>query len=230
MDSNKTPETKKISSEDTASSNNDNKTSGLAVAALVMAFFVPPVGLVLAIVALVQLKKSKESGKGIATAALVVSSLLILVFIMVWALFIGLLFSVDKAAKDSAGSTTNNKAEVTVKNNDTQSSEKGNAGLPEGFPSDFPIYPGGKISASSKTDGTYTVSFDTDDSKSKVEAYYSAKLASNGWTSGEGTSSNDFGTSSTTTLKKDDSYVNVIVRESTQDTPTSASIIIYKKM
>ena len=41
MDSNKTPETKKISSEDTASSNNDNKTSGLAVAALVMAFFVP---------------------------------------------------------------------------------------------------------------------------------------------------------------------------------------------
>ena len=230
MDSNKTPETKKISSEDTASSNNDNKTSGLAVAALVMAFFVPPVGLVLAIVALVQLKKSRESGKGIATAALVVSSSLILVFIMVWALFIGLLFSVDKAAKDSAGSTTNNKAEVTVKNNDTQSSEKGNAGLPEGFPSDFPIYPGGKISASSKTDGTYTVSFDTDDSKSKVEAYYSAKLASNGWTSGEGTSSNDFGTSSTTTLKKDDSYVNVIVRESTQDTPTSASIIIYKKM
>lgn len=229
MDSNKTPETKKISSEDTASSNNHNKTSGLAVAALVMAFFVPPVGLVLAIVALVQIKKSKETGKGIATAALVVSSLLILVFIMVWALFIGLLFSVDKAAKDSAGSNTN-KAEVTVKNNDTQSSEKGNAGLPEGFPSDFPIYPGGKISASSKTDGTYTVSFDTDDSKSKVEAYYKANLASNGWTSGEGTSSNDFGTSSTTTLKKDDSYVNVIVRESTQDTPTSASIIIYKKM
>ncbi len=228
MDSNKTPETKKISSENTASSNNDNKISGLAVAALVMAFFVPPVGLVLAIVALVQIKKSKETGKGIATAALVVSSLLILVFIMVWALFIGLLFSVDKAAKDSVGTT--NKAEVTVKNNDTQSSEKGNAGLPEGFPSDFPIYPGGKISASSKTDGTYTVSFDTDDSKSKVEAYYKANLASNGWTSGEGTSSNDFGTSSTTTLKKDDSYVNVIVRESTQDTPTSASIIIYKKM
>jgi len=229
MDSNKTPEIKKISSEDTASSNNDNKTSGLAVAALVMAFFVPPVGLVLAIVALVQLKKNKESGKGIATAALVVSSLLILVFIMVWALFIGVLFSVDKAAKDSVGSTAS-KAEVTVKNNDTQSSEKGNAGLPEGFPSDFPIYPGGKISASSKTDGTYTVSFDTDDSKSKVEAYYSANLASNGWTSGEGTSSNDFGTSSTTTLKKDDSFVNVIVRESTQDTPTSASIIIYKKI
>ena len=49
------------------------KTNTLAIVSLVMAFIVPLIGLILSIVALNQLKKSSESGKGFAIAALVAS-------------------------------------------------------------------------------------------------------------------------------------------------------------
>jgi hypothetical protein len=230
MESDKITKEAVASNESVASTTATNKTNSLAVAALVMAFIVAPIGLVLGIAALAQIKKSKESGKGLAVGALVVSSLIILLYVVIFMLFAGLVFSANKYAKDNGVSVDTNKGTIEVKNKEGESVELGNAGVPDGFPSDVPIYPGGKIIASSKTDGSYTVTFNTPDSKSKVEAYYKSNLATNGWTSGEGTSSNDFGSSSTTTLKKGDSFINVMVTESTQGNPTAVSLIIYKKL
>ena len=54
------------------------KTNVLAIVSLVMAFFVPLIGLILSIVALNQIKKSSESGKGIAIAGIVISIIVML--------------------------------------------------------------------------------------------------------------------------------------------------------
>ncbi|MCD4557737.1 DUF4190 domain-containing protein [Schaalia sp. lx-100] len=49
------------------------KTSVLAIVALILAFFVPPVGLIIGIIALVKLKSSGEKGRGLAISSIVVS-------------------------------------------------------------------------------------------------------------------------------------------------------------
>ena len=50
-------------------------TNGLAIGALVCAFLVPPVGLILGIVAKGQIKRTGQGGNGLATAAIVISAL-----------------------------------------------------------------------------------------------------------------------------------------------------------
>lgn len=49
------------------------KTNTLAIISLILAIFIPPIGFILALVSLSQIKKSKESGKGLAIAGLVIS-------------------------------------------------------------------------------------------------------------------------------------------------------------
>ncbi|MBM6700458.1 DUF4190 domain-containing protein [Bifidobacterium pullorum subsp. saeculare] len=68
----------------------NNRWNGLCIAGFVTSFIVPPVGLVLSIVALVQINKSQEKSKGMSIAGIVIGALgtvLLALFIglMVWA-------------------------------------------------------------------------------------------------------------------------------------------------
>lgn len=65
------------------------KTNTLAIVSLVVAFIVPIIGLILSIVALNQINKSKENGKGAAIAGIVVS-IIVMIFQFVLVLAISL--------------------------------------------------------------------------------------------------------------------------------------------
>ncbi|NDB18668.1 MAG: DUF4190 domain-containing protein, partial [Actinobacteria bacterium] len=77
-------------------------TNGLAIAALVAAIFAAPVGIVLGIIALSQIKKSNgaQGGQGLAIAGIVVGSVMTLVAIV--PLFI-LLFALIGSSTDGVG-------------------------------------------------------------------------------------------------------------------------------
>ena len=60
------------------------ETSVLAILALIFGFIIPPVGIILGIIALNEVKKGK-SGKGMAIAGIIIGSLLILISILVLA-------------------------------------------------------------------------------------------------------------------------------------------------
>ena len=49
------------------------KTSGVCIAALIFAFLISPVGLILGIVGLATYKKNNQKGKGLAIAAILIS-------------------------------------------------------------------------------------------------------------------------------------------------------------
>ena len=54
--------------------------------------------------------------------------------------------------------------------------------LPSGFPSDFPAYSGGTVSAaSSPKSGEFDVTWSTSDQGGKLFAYYQAQLATGDW-------------------------------------------------
>lgn len=53
--------------------------------------------------------------------------------------------------------------------------------LPENFPSNFPTYPGAKVSSTASSQEQVTVAFTTSDSVEKVGAFYLDKLASSDW-------------------------------------------------
>ena len=55
------------------------KTNTLAIISLILTFFVPIVSLILSIISLNQIKKTKEKGKGLAIASLVLSIVFILI-------------------------------------------------------------------------------------------------------------------------------------------------------
>jgi hypothetical protein len=58
--------------------------------------------------------------------------------------------------------------------------------MPDGFPTDVPIYPGARLTAAAKfTSGaqtTWGMNWETLDSLDKVQAFYSAKLSQADWT------------------------------------------------
>jgi hypothetical protein len=54
--------------------------------------------------------------------------------------------------------------------------------IPEGFPSDVPIYPGATIGSSMTTPGLGVFAmFDTDDAVEPILTHYRSELAKNGW-------------------------------------------------
>jgi hypothetical protein len=54
--------------------------------------------------------------------------------------------------------------------------------IPDGFPSDVPIYPGAVIGSSISTPGLGVFSmFETGDAVEKILAHYRSELAKNGW-------------------------------------------------
>jgi hypothetical protein len=83
------------------------KTNVCAVLSLVFSFFCFPAAIVLGIVALVQLRRSQDTGRGLAIAGLVVSAL--------WVVFGGLIVALALAgALDGYGVTTGTVSEATT--------------------------------------------------------------------------------------------------------------------
>ncbi len=103
-----------------------NKTNSLAIVSLVLAFFIPIVGLVLGIVALTKINKSKESGKGLAVAGIVVSCIGLLLQALVVITIVG----GTKAAIDVASNPNNTNISTTKPNDGSrmESDEVANAG------------------------------------------------------------------------------------------------------
>lgn len=67
------------------SASTQQKTSGLAIAALILAIFIPIVGLVLGIIALSQIKNNPNlKGKGLAIAAIIIGSLTVVLAVIIF--------------------------------------------------------------------------------------------------------------------------------------------------
>ena len=163
------------------------KTSGMAIAAIILAFFFPIIGLILGIVALSGIKKSGEKGRGLSIAAIILSIVFMLISVgAIWALF----YSANKAVKD-AGLDINTQEKTVTVNKDGESVSVGeNAKLPDGFPSDVPIYePSDVIASLSTGKDSYSASLISNDSVSKISDYYASELSKNGWQSSEDTTS-----------------------------------------
>jgi hypothetical protein len=155
------------------------KTNGLAVAALICAFFIPIIGLILGIVALVQIKKSHEGGKGLAIASIVVS---VTITLLVTLAVFGSIFAFSQFAKQNGVNIDTKNGSVDVKGKDGESLSIGNAKVPEGFPADVPIYKPSDVIVSLKVKDGYNVTLATNDSSQQVADYYKSELAKNGWT------------------------------------------------
>ncbi len=159
------------------------KNNGMAVAALILVIigiFIPGlsiIGIILAIVALVQTKKNNEGGRGMAIAALVIAIIEILLGAIL--LFV-VMFAFNKALKDNGVNVNNGSVNVTGKNGESLS--VGNAKIPDGFPSDVPIYKPSDIILSLKTKEGYNVTLATNDSSQQVADFYQSQMSSNGWT------------------------------------------------
>lgn len=89
-----------------ADNNQVKKTNTLAIIGLIAAILIPPVGLVLCIIALTQAKKRNESGKGLAIAGVVISILELLFTV----LLIGML--IFAAAQSNIKLVTYNNSEI----------------------------------------------------------------------------------------------------------------------
>ncbi len=77
--------------------------NGLAIAGLVLAFFIPLVGLILSILGLSAVKKNNQKGKGLALAGIIVS---VLIMLIQAGLFLTLVVAGNKAATDIEKSTS----------------------------------------------------------------------------------------------------------------------------
>jgi hypothetical protein len=199
------------------------KTSGLAVAALILAFFIPVVGLVLGIIALSSIKKNGESGKGLATAAIILSTIFMLTYVLVIA---GFVMAFQKAAKDSGVNVNPTNGSVSVTGKDGQSASFGkNVSIPSGFPSDVPIYEPSDVIAAAKVKEGYAVSLLTKDSVDKVSAYYQKELKAKGWVSGDSNGEFNFNGGSVSTFEKGSNTLGVIIASDTK-TNNSTSITL----
>lgn len=215
------------------------KTNALAVVALVLAilsifvswtFLFAIIGLILGIVAKGQIKKNNEGGKGAATAAIVISAISIVLGIIVIGAFLALGFYAKDQAKKQ-GVDINN-GSINVQGKDGSSVSIGNAKLPDGFPSDVPVYTPSKITGSSKYNGNkYTVVLTTADSASKVQDYYKTQLEANGWSSGAGTGSINFesGTVATFTKGNQTLFVTITSENKGGDNNTLVSLTVGPK-
>jgi uncharacterized membrane protein len=79
-----------------------NKTNTLAIVSLVLAFVMPLIGLVVAIVSLVQIKKTQEKGRGLAMAGLIIST----IFTLLGFVFIISIFAATPALQRNARDTS----------------------------------------------------------------------------------------------------------------------------
>ncbi len=203
----------------------------MAVAALILVIigiFIPGlsiIGIILAIVALVQTKKNNEGGRGMAIAALIIAIIEILLGAI---LFFVIMFAFNKALKDNGVNVNNGSVNVTGKNGESLS--VGNAKIPDGFPSDVPIYKPSDVILSLKTKEGYSVTLATNDSAQQVVDYYKSQLASNGWVAGD--NEINFGAGSAQTFTKGNNQLVVTIannQNSSTEKKTTATLIYGTK-
>lgn len=84
-----------------------NKTNGMAIAGLVLAFIIPLLGFILSIISLGQIKKRGEGGRGLAIAGIVISSLFMIFTVFA---FLSILLAVPKMQQNAR----NTQAQVEV--------------------------------------------------------------------------------------------------------------------
>lgn len=204
------------------------KTNTMAVIAIILAFFIPFVGLILGIVALSQIKKRNEGGKGLAIASIVISVFIMLMQLVVIGVFWGAIFAAKSELNKQGVNIDTNNGTIDVKGEDGDSASIGNAKVPSGFPSSVPIYPGSKVVASSKgSDGTeFTVFLTTTDQKSTVESYYQSELKKSGWVSDTSSSSVDLGFASGAKYTKDGQQLLVTVAQDKDNKGTAITLIV----
>lgn len=212
----------------TASVATKPKTNGLAIAALILAFLIPIVGLILGIVALSQIKKNNEGGKGLAIASIVISIVITLVGIMaIFAAF----FAAANLAKQSGVNYDAGKGTVSVTDKEGNTGSFGNSvSLPSGFPSDVPIYKPSTIRLAVKSkDNAYNVTLTSQDSPETINQWYESELKKQGWSSAN-SSSIDLGVGKTQSFTKgNQQLVYVIYGDKTQyssDEKTMVSLTV----
>ena len=199
------------------------KTNGVAIAAIILTFFFPLIGLILGIVALSSIKKSGEKGKGLAKAAIIISTILIVFGI---ALVGFVTYSIQKAAKD-AGLNVNN-GSITATNKNGESVSVGNdVKLPSGFPSDVPIYEPSEVKAAVTTKkDTYAVTLVSSDASTKVNEYYNQQLPKDGWVGGADNAQFDTGSGKLASYTKGDRTLTVIIAADQSSSKDKTSIVL----
>lgn len=207
---------------------NKPKTNGLAIAALILAFLFPIVGLILGIVALTQIKKTNEGGKGLAIASIIISIVITVAGILaVFAAF----FAAANLAKQNGVNYDAGKGTVSVTDKEGNTGSFGNSvSLPSGFPSDVPIYKPSTIRLAVKSkDNAYNVTFTSKDSPETINQWYESELSKQGWSSAN-SSSIDLGVGKTQSFTKgDQQLVYVIYGDKTQyssDEKTMVSLTV----
>ena len=198
------------------------KTSGLAVAALVLAFFFPVVGFVLGIVALSSIKKNNESGRGLAISAIVISVILTLIGLLTMLIFV---LAIGKAANETSVDANNGSISLTGKDGETATIGK-SISIPSGFPSDVPIYKPSDVILATSNDGKYSVSLLTSDSETKVSDYYTKQLASNGWVAPQGGGDIRYEGGMISNLEKDGNALGLIIAANAKSNDGKTSITI----
>lgn len=93
--------------------------------------------------------------------------------------------------------------------------------IPDGFPKDFPIYPGSTIEASQVGQG-FWLTLSTTDSIDKVASFYNTSLKASGWKTIEGSTNNDTTQNMAISNDKLEGYVNI----TTKNAKTTIIIIL----
>lgn len=211
----------------TAQTPASQKTNTMAVVAIILAFLIPFVGLILGIVALSQIKKRNEGGKGLAIASIIISAFIMLMQLVVVVMFWGALFAAKSELNRQGVNIDTNNGTIDVKNNEGDSASIGNAKVPSGFPSSIPIYPGSKVVASTTgNSGTeFTVFLTTTDGKSQVESYYQSELSKNGWVNDSETTA-DLGFASGAKYMKGGQQLLVTIAQDKDNKGTAITLIV----
>ncbi len=208
---------KKITTQ--AKNNVNAKTSGLAIASLILAFFMPLLGLILGIIALALIKKSGEKGRGLAIAGVVISSVTILLVVIMGVIF----FSIfkDNVSIGSGGS-------ISIKTKDGSSASIGtNISLPSGFPGDIPIYKPSSIKAAANDKkNTYAATYVANINYSAVDNFYNTQLQNQGWQVDANSTGYSNDKSKLTNYTKGSRSLSVIITGNSQDNQTTVIITV----
>lgn len=116
---------------------------------------------------------------------------------------------------------------VEVKTKDGKASFSSKAELPANFPVDIPQYPGATVVYSfsgSSQDQVVNVTYSSPDAAKKIVEYYTANLATQGWTPIE--ESGFFTLGSYGSAKKSNRRLSVVINEETKEGKMTSSIVI----
>jgi len=201
------------------------KTNTLSIIAIVLTFLlftIPIVGLILGIVALVQLKKKNEGGKGLAIASIVISSVFIVLQIIFWIAVLSL--------ANFGDGLVNGRRSLNFNQNGNSISIGGDVALPANFPSDVPIYPGSKIKLATKSEkGDYAVTLTTSDSQEKVANYYKEQMAAKDWVLDNEEALGEIGQmNGLGSFTKDSQKTNLAVLQNKEKSTTTVFITVSK--